>query len=400
MTSLAWRTIGTDQLTLEGVLEIGDGYRAKNSEMSQSGLPFARAGNINNGLHFEDADILDEASVAKAGDKTSRPGDIVFTSKGTVGRFAFVTSTTQPFAYSPQLCYWRVRDTSVIDPHFLYCWMRGREFMDQVSGVKGLTDMADYVSLYDQRRMKITLPPLPTQRKIAAVLSAYDDLIENNTRRIALLEETARALYREWFVEFRYPGHASVPLVESPLGPIPQGWRVVKLGDAVELAYGKALTAEGRNEGSVPVYGSSGIVGYHDSPLVDGPGIIVGRKGNVGSVHWSDEAFYPIDTVYFVRSKIPLPYLYFNLQSQRFINNDAAVPGLNRNQAYSLPLLIPSPEALTSFVDFINPVFAQVRTIRQANANLRRTRDLLLPKLVSGEVDVEGVEIEVDEEVG
>lgn len=272
--------------------------------------------------------------------------------------------------------------------------------MDQVSGVKGLTDMADYVSLYDQRRMKITLPPLPTQRKIAAVLSAYDDLIENNTRRIALLEETARALYREWFVEFRYPGHASVPLVESPLGPIPQGWRVVKLGDAVELAYGKALTAEGRNEGSVPVYGSSGIVGYHDSPLVDGPGIIVGRKGNVGSVHWSDEAFYPIDTVYFVRSKIPLPYLYFNLQSQRFINNDAAVPGLNRNQAYSLPLLIPSPEALTSFVDFINPVFAQVRTIRQANANLRRTRDLLLPKLVSGEVDVEGVEIEVDEEVG
>ena len=81
MTSLAWRTIGTDQLTLEGVLEIGDGYRAKNSEMSQSGLPFARAGNINNGLHFEDADILDEASVAKAGDKTSRPGDIVFTSK-------------------------------------------------------------------------------------------------------------------------------------------------------------------------------------------------------------------------------------------------------------------------------------------------------------------------------
>ena len=82
---------------------------------------------------------------------------------------------------------------------------------------------------------EIPLPPLPTQRKIAAILSAYDDLIENNTRRIALLEEMARALYREWFVEFRYPGHVGASLVESPLGPIPQGWRATELAELAEL---------------------------------------------------------------------------------------------------------------------------------------------------------------------
>ncbi len=80
----------------------------------------------------------------------------------------------------------------------------------------------------------VTLPPLPIQRKIAAILSAYDDLIENNTRRIALLEEMAQALYREWFVHFRFPGHESVPLVDSPLGPIPEGWQMAKLGEVAD----------------------------------------------------------------------------------------------------------------------------------------------------------------------
>jgi type I restriction enzyme, S subunit len=389
----AWVTWSNSYLIEKGILEIGDGYRAKNSEMGRSGLPFARAGNIDNGFHFEDVDLLDEINIPKAGSKVSRPGDVVFTSKGTVGRFAFVKPSTPRFVYSPQLCYWRIKDSTVIDPRFLFYWMHSRDFTNQVHQVKGLTDMADYVSLGDQRRMKITAPSLPTQRKIAAILSAYDDLIENNTQRIAILEEMAQALYREWFVHFRFPGHEKKRMVESEMGLIPEEWKVVKLGDVIELAYGKALKADNRVTGTIAVYGSGGIVGYHNEKLVKGPGIIVGRKGNVGSVFWSQTDFFPIDTVFYVRSEVCLHYIYYNLKAQHFVNNDAAVPGLNRNQAYLLPFLLPDTVTLGQFQEQVEPIFRQITHLTQKNANLRKTRDLLLPKLIAGEIDVEGLEV-------
>ena len=250
---------------------------------------------------------------------------------------------------------------------------------------------ADLASIKD---MDIPAPTLPTQRKIAAILGAYDDLIENNTRRIRILEEMAQALYREWFVKFRFPGHENVEMVESELGLVPEGWEVKRLGDVIELAYGKALKAENRIDGPVPVYGSGGIVGHHDESLAEGPSIIVGRKGNVGSVYWSDDDFFAIDTVFYVKSKVSLPYIYYNLRSQNFINNDAAVPGLNRNQAYLLPFLLPNVEILSKFENFVNEIFKHTKNLRIKNANLRRTRDLLLPKLISGELDVNELHIE------
>ncbi len=259
---------------------------------------------------------------------------------------------------------------------------------------KGATQ--DNLSLDKLLSFDILTPPVTTQHKIATILSAYDDLIENNTRRIAILEEMAQSLYREWFVHFRFPGHEKKRLVESELGLIPEGWEVVKLGDAIELAYGKALKADTRMAGDIPVYGSAGIVGYHYEGLIKGPGIIVGRKGNVGSVFWSDTDFFPIDTVFYIRSKVSLHYIYYNLKAQHFINNDAAVPGLNRNQAYLLPFLLPAGETLALFQDFVSPLFDQIKKLTRKNANLRQTHDLLLPKLISGEVDVEGLEIDTE----
>lgn len=244
---------------------------------------------------------------------------------------------------------------------------------------------------------KIPLPPLPTQRRIAAILSAYDDLIENNTRRIKALEQAAHDLYREWFVEFRFPGHESVPLVDSgtEYGMIPHGWGVVKLEEVIELAYGKALKADDRITGDFPVYGSSGIVGFHNEYLVEAPGIIVGRKGNVGSVFWATKNFYPIDTVYYVNTNLSLHYVYFNLNCQNFINNDAAVPGLSRRQAYSLPVVVPSAEALNDFDEYIEPIFEEVSILTEKNNALREARDLLLLRLVSGQLDVSDIELEL-----
>ena len=118
-------------------------------------------------------------------------------------------------------------------------------------------------------------------------------------------------------------------------------WVVKKLSDVLVLHYGKALKKEDRRDGPFPVFGSSGVVGAHDVSLAKGPGVIVGRKGNVGSVFWSDRDFFVIDTAYYVTSSLPLRFLYYLLPTLNFINGDAAVPGLSRNQAYSLDVRIP-----------------------------------------------------------
>ncbi|MCK4736631.1 MAG: restriction endonuclease subunit S [Methanophagales archaeon] len=243
--------------------------------------------------------------------------------------------------------------------------------------------------------LEMGVPPVRTQRKIAAILSAYDDLIENNTRGIKILEEMVQTIYREWFVKFRFSGYEKVKMVYSELGHIPEGWEVKRLGDVVELAYGKALKKDDRRNGSFPVYGSSGVVGHHNEYLVQGPGSIVGRKGNVGSVFWSQKSFYPIDTVFFVKTNVSLYYAYSNLKEQNFVNTDAAVPGLSRNQAYLNKFLLPSNDILHPFEEFIFPIFTQIEKLQSQIENLCRTRDLLLPKLISGEIDVAEIDLNV-----
>ncbi|HHB2580950.1 TPA: restriction endonuclease subunit S [Klebsiella pneumoniae] len=282
------------------------------------------------------------------------------------------------------------------NPDFVYYLLR------HVSGqVKSLAGGAatPIINKSAFSEVPVLVPSLEVQESIASILSAYDDLIENNTRRIEILEEMARRLYEEWFVYFRFPGHEDVSFKESELGEIPEGWECNSLKDFIELAYGKALKKSERKPGPYPVYGSSGEVGTHSEPLVKGPGIILGRKGNVGSVFWTEDDFYPIDTVYYVKTDLPLEYVFFNLQRQRFLNNDAAVPGLNRNQAYSLPFLKPSETVLGEFSSHCKPIYELVRKLHRKNTNLRAQRDLQLPKLVSGEIDVSDIPMPEDKEV-
>ncbi len=234
------------------------------------------------------------------------------------------------------------------------------------------------------KNIDLLLPPLSTQRRLASILNVYDDLIEANTERIKLLEETASQLYKEWFVRMRFPGYQNTKFEKG----IPEGWEVKKLGCAIELAYGKALKDEDRTGGKYPVYGSSGIVGYHNKFIAQAPGIVVGRKGNVGSVFWATENFYAIDTAFFVKASLSLYFVYYSLQNQNFIEGDAAVPGLNRNQAYSNFLLIPSNDLLIRFDEIVKPIFNQISVLQQQNTQLRQIRDRLLPRLVSGKLRV------------
>ena len=277
-----------------------------------------------------------------------------------------------------------------VDKIFVYYLFNSRPVRHQIRGSASGTKIR-HTAPSRIADVEVSLPPLPTQRRIAGILSAYDDLIENSQRRIKILEKMARRLYCEWFVHFRFPGHENHPRIASPLGEIPEGWEVKKLGDVLELNYGKALKKEDRLDGPIPVYGSSGVVGMHDVSLVKGPGIIVGRKGNVGSVFWCTDDFFVIDTAYFVTSALPLRLLYYVLPTLNFINSDAAVPGLSRNQAYGLELLVPPAEVLAKFCDLADTIEHQAITLQRQIQNLCRTRDLLLPRLLSGQIDVDSL---------
>ena len=143
-------------------------------------------------------------------------------------------------------------------------------------------------------RVALRVPDLPVQRVVGEVLGSIDDLIENNRRRVEVLEEMARTIYREWFVKFRYPGHEDVPLVESVLGPIPEGWEVGRVDSLIVLQRGFDLPANNREPGSIPVMGASGRQGSHNVAKVQGPGVTTGRSGTVGVVTYVPGDYWPL----------------------------------------------------------------------------------------------------------
>jgi type I restriction enzyme S subunit len=375
--------------------EIIDGDRGKNypkrEEFSASGhCLFLSATNVTkSGFNFSECQFIDEKRDAALNKGKLRREDVVLTTRGTLGNTAYFNDAV-PFNHlriNSGMVILRCDRTKLL-PAFLYHFVRSPSFHSQVNGLRSGVAQPQ-LPIQDMRKIGLPVPSLPVQQRIASILSAYDELIENSQRRIKILESMARGLYREWFVHFRFPGHESHPRVASALGEIPKGWEVKKFGDAVELNYGKALKKEDRREGEYPVFGSSGIVGTHDSALVKGPGIIVGRKGNVGSVFWCNEDFFVIDTAYFVTSSLPLRFLLYVLPTLNFINSDAAVPGLSRNQAYTLDILISPPSLLEKFCELADAFEQQAATLQRQIQNLRSTRDLLLPRLLSGQIEVD-----------
>lgn len=272
------------------------------------------------------------------------------------------------------------------------------------------------VVLKDFKKADIRVPPLPEQEAIASVLEALDSRIKVLRETNATLEAIAQALFKSWFVDFD-PVRAKVEGIEpqgmdaptaalfpdsfeeSELGLVPKGWKVGKVEDVMDLPYGKALKSTDRVVGVVPVYGSGGITGYHNESLVDGPSIIIGRKGTVGSLYWEDRPFFPIDTVFYVKAKQPLTYCYYLLQTLGLegMNTDGAVPGLNRNNAYRLQVTVPSAPALQAFDEIVADVREKIFANSQQAETLTQLRDTLLPRLISGQLRLSEAEQTVEE---
>jgi type I restriction enzyme S subunit len=217
-----------------------------------------------------------------------RKGDIIFSRVGSYGNSSFVKYDQQFCLGQNTVCI--SPSCHKVDPFYLYLCLNSYSVKRQIDSFVGGSSQPT-ISLQNIKKLKISLPCLTTQRKIAGILSAYDDLIENNTRRIEILEEMAQTLYREWFVKFRFSGYENVRFVESELGLIPEGWGVGRLDDALVLQRGFDLPKKLRKTGNVPIYAATGIVDNHNEVKVKAPCVITGRSGSLGTVMYIDEDF-------------------------------------------------------------------------------------------------------------
>lgn len=340
-----------------------------------------------------------------------RFGDILYSREGTYFGLAAEVPPGVRVCLGQRMVL--IRPTAAVETRFLRFWLNSPILHRHIMGFRDGT-VAERLNMPTIRGLPVPAIPLPEQRAIASVLGALDDKIELNRRMNETLEAMARAIFKDWFVDFG-PTRAKMegrgPYLTPDIWSLfpdclddegnPEGWGERRVEDILELAYGKALTASERTAGPVPVYGSGGITGYHNEALVEGPSIVVGRKGTVGALYWEDRPFFPIDTVFYVKPKAPLTFCYYYLQTLGLetMNTDAAVPGLNRNNVYRLPVPWSANGLRKQFDRLITLLRQRIRANFEETEILAATRDLLLPKLMSGEVRVNDAEKLVGEAI-
>ncbi|MCX6162166.1 MAG: restriction endonuclease subunit S [Ignavibacteriae bacterium] len=370
-------------------IEIIDGDRGNNypkkEEFSSEGYClFLNTGNIIN----DKFSLSDCAFITEQKDNTLRKGklkreDIILTTRGTVGSVAF---------YNDNIAYENIRINSGMVilrchneylPEYLYQVLKSKNIKKQF---ELFSSGAAQPQLPIKSLVHIKLPriELSKQKNISSILGTYDKIIDNNHRRIELLEKSAELLYKEWFVRLKFPGYEHTEIKNG----VPEGWEKGTIGDIIELKYGKSLKADKRENGDILVYGSSGVIGTHKEAISKGPGIILGRKGNAGSVFWSQVDYYPIDTTYYISNEQTSPYLYYNFKNQDFQSSHGAVPGLNRDYAYSKTVLVPENNIFNKFNEIVYTTRKQIYNLEIINNKLSYARDLLLPKLINGEIEV------------
>jgi type I restriction enzyme S subunit len=312
-----------------------------------------------------------------------------------------------------------------VDSAFLYYFLRHlydtREIVQFQIQSTGISNFQFETFLDGQF---IELPELVVQRKIAAILSAYDDLIENNNRRIKLLEEMAQRIYREWFVDFRYPEHESVALVDSELGPIPDGWRLVSLSEVADTQYGYTESANTKAVGPRFLRGMDinkasyidwSTVPYcpispsdHEKYRLSPGDVVVIRMADPGKVGIVEVEVDAVFASYLIRVR-PLdehlqPYFLFHfMDSDRYQGFVSGASTGTTRKSLSAPLItsvklaLPPEELQHHFVESVSPLRQLLTRLIAVNANLRAARDLLLPRFISGEVDVTDLDIAMPE---
>ncbi|MFC0003511.1 restriction endonuclease subunit S [Micromonospora siamensis] len=348
-------------------------------EYVESGVPFLRSQNIKRGrLDLSSVKYINKDFHHRLAKSQLQPGDLAIVRTGEPGATALIPDDLGPANCSDIVIARPGPDTAA---RYL-CYAinaTAQQFIDAHT----VGAVQQHFNVASAKRLTVAVPPIAVQKAIASLLGALDDKIAVNDR----IAETS--------YELAATEHARVAQLAG---------RACTLGDVIELAYGKALPAAQRRPGPVAVYGSGGVSGWHDEPLVRGPGIIVGRKGTVGSVYWSYRDFFPIDTTFYVRlidDQLTTEYVYFLLTRLGLseMNSDSAVPGLNRSRALSAPVQLPNQELIANFTERVRPLFAMREQTARQNQTLAKLRDTLLPELMSGRLRVRDAEKVVEESV-
>jgi type I restriction enzyme S subunit len=402
-----WQAVKLDELGF-----VGRGksrHRPRNADFLYGGrYPFFQTGDIKaaNCYLTEYSQTYSDEGLAQS--KLWEPGTLCITIAANIAESAILGIE----GCFPDSVVGFVADPAKADVRFIKYYMEILKLQMQ-SASRGTTQ--DNLSLDKLLSFNFLVPPLSTQQRIAGILSAYDELIENSQRRIKILDSMARALYREWFVNFRFPGHESIPRVSSPFGEIPQGWEVKKLSAVAEV-----------NRSQINARNAPGEVHYIDISSVS-PGQIdsvttyaftdaPGRARRVvqhGDLLWScvrpnrrsyAQVMHP-DTntiastgfAVLTATRVPFPFLCYATTTDDFIayltNNatGAAYPAVTAPTFEKADLVVPPAALLKEFGDVTIPMAEEIHSLQRQIKNLRRTRDLLLPRLLSGQINMESL---------
>ena len=319
-----------------------------------------------------------------------RNGDIVFVrsngNKELVGRCMLVKNPTERVTYSGFCIRARLNDTDRYDPVYFTYYFKSKAFRRAVSG----TAVGANIQNLSQARLSnhdCRIPSIEVQHRIADILSAYDDLIENNQKQIKLLEEVAQRLYKEWFVDLNFPGHENTKIVDG----VPEGWSRGLLKELISVNYGKDHK-KAPDDGNIPVYGSGGLMRKCNKSLFSGEAVLIPRKGSLNNIMYVDETFWTVDTMFYATMKQPhtAVFVYFFVKAfdMYSMNIGAAVPSMTTKILDAMDVVIPDKETLEKFDKLTKTYFNKIKTLQGQNERLKIARDLLLPKLMSGEVEV------------
>ena len=295
------------------------------------------------------------------------------------------------------------------NPYFVYYLLRTMpDILHNVAG--GVA--TPIVNKTTFANLEVCVPPLPNQHKIAAILSTYDDLIENNTHRIKILEDMAQTLYREWFVHYRFPGHENVPMIESELGPIPQGWEVKQLGEMCHVLMGLSPKSEFYNETSEGLPFHQGVTDFGSryptdrvyctvqKRIAEVDDILFSVRAPVGRINIANKRIVIGRGLSAIRSKSSdqnfiLSQLKHKFQEEDTMGSGTIFNAITKADLLGIQLLQPANPIVTKFEKAVEPISSELANLTIKNGSLRQTRELLLPKLISGEIDVSDLDIDM-----
>lgn len=416
-----WRqsTLGEICDEVKGIIRTGPfGSQLHQSDYKDIGIPVIMPKNIiNDRIDTTDiARISKEDEIRLAQHKVS-VGDIIYGRRGDIGRHALITTNEDGW-----LCgtgSMRISlGSSILNPTFLHYYLCQRGVIDWIYN-QAIGATMPNLNTTIIRSIPISYPSLLSQHKIASILSAYDDLIENNTRRIKILEEMAQRLYREWFVHFRYPGHENDKLIESELGLIPEGWGFKPVPEAIQLNPTLRLNQSTDNKfvamGDIEPMSmlvrnfecrdsKSGSKFQNGDTLMARitPSLEHGKTAFVQFLSADSEIAIGSTEFIVLRSKTLSPFLVYCFARNEDFRNHAirsmvGASGRQRVQmncfdSYYLPQ--PPPSLMRKFDEIVEPLFRNSQILFEKNKTLKKTRDILLPKLISGKIDISELDIE------